>query len=73
MMFDHTRAPIALKRTLKFLTLLAITIPFTSSGNAADLRVPVAAKPPSEQPPPAEQRKPLVKQFLDWKQKTDSR
>lgn len=72
-MFDHTRAPIALKRTLKFLTLLAVTLPFTSSGNTADLRVPVSAKPPNEQPPPPEQRKPLVKQFLDWKQKTDGR
>jgi hypothetical protein len=73
MMFDPTRAPIALKRTLKFMTLLAVTISFTSSGNAADLRVPASAKPQSEQPPPAEQRKPLFKQFLDWKQKSESR
>jgi hypothetical protein len=55
------------------MTLLAVTISFTSSGNAADLRVPASAKPQSEQPPPAEQRKPLFKQFLDWKQKSESR
>lgn len=73
MMFYHTRAPIALKRTLRFLTVFAVAIPFASSGNAADLRVPASAKPQNEQPPPAEQRKPLFKQFLDWKQKSESR
>ena len=73
-MFGNALTANVRKRSGRLLAISAFTILVASSGNTADLRLPIKATPRHEQPSSTtEARKLLFRQFLEWLREHDQR